>query len=130
MSIINPNKCLISIATLLLLATKLSAQNDIVLSGFIRDGQTNRPIEGVSVLIRNSNKGASTDERGVFKIHGLTKGDYTIVASFVGYGKKELLVKVTEGVNQVEIVLISESKELSAVTVVGQTEEASGSSKS
>ena len=85
---INTIRTCIPILILLLITTKLSAQNAILLNGFVKDGQTNRAIEGVSVLIKGSNRGSSTNAEGIFEIRGLAKGSYTVVASFVGYGTK------------------------------------------
>jgi vitamin B12 transporter len=119
---INTVRTCIPILILLLITTKLSAQNAILLNGFVKDGQTNRAIEGVSVLIKGSNRGSSTNAEGIFEIRGLAKGSYTVVASFVGYGTKEISVNA-DGASHVEIILFPQSKELSSVTIVSVTEE-------
>lgn len=106
-----------------LLAKTLLAQSNATLSGLVMDGQNNHPIEGVTILVKNSSKGTNTNAQGVFEVYGLANGNCTIVASSIGYGTKEISVNVTEGINRLEIVLIPESKELSSVTVVRQTEE-------
>jgi vitamin B12 transporter len=113
---------LLSALILSLLTGTLAAQNNTVLDGLVKDGLTNLPLEGVTVLIKHSNKGVVTNEQGVFEIRDLKTGNYTVVASFVGYGKRELPVTLNEGANHVDITLIPESKELSSVTVVGQTD--------
>jgi outer membrane cobalamin receptor len=119
----NTNKTLLYLLSFLLFTVKLSAQNTFSLHGLVKDGQTHVPIEGATILLKGLGKGANTNAEGSFEIHGLTKGDYTIVTSFVGYGTKELSVEIDDGRARIDVILFPETKELSSVTVVGQTEE-------
>ena len=107
---INTNKKLLYLLSFLLLAIRLSAQNKLVLHGLVKDGRTNLPVEGATILVKGLNKGTSTNAQGSFEIRGLSKGSYAVVASFVGYGTKELLVDITEGRTHIDIILFQESK--------------------
>ncbi len=52
------------------------------------------PLVGATVTIKDGSRGAATNREGIAIISGLEKGTYTIVASFVGYGKHEKKITV------------------------------------
>jgi vitamin B12 transporter len=98
------------------------SQQPASLRGSVKDAKTGLTIEGASVAIKGTSKGAATDSNGEFVIKGLETGQVTIAASFIGYSKVEKRYKLAAGENSIEIVLLPESTELSSVTVVGETE--------
>jgi len=55
------------------------------LSGKVLDVETNQPIPYATVLVKNTEKYAQTDEKGDFVINGICPDDYTLVISCVGY---------------------------------------------
>lgn len=61
------------------------AQNYFI-NGTVTDNNGN-PIIGANVIIDNTFIGTATDMLGKFKISGLRKGSYVLVASAVGYSK-------------------------------------------
>lgn len=77
-------------------------------------GENNEPLGGVSVLIKGTNKGTSTDNSGVFTI-SVDKGAVLIV-SYIGYETKEIQVKGEELVN---VKLTISNKILDQVVVIG-----------
>jgi vitamin B12 transporter len=117
------NKYLVCFFTLLLFVGKISAQNTFTIHGVVRDNQTDLPIEGATILVKGLNKGTGSQSDGSFVIRGLDKELCTIAVSFVGYVTQELTVNAGEPIKIIEITLVPELKELSSVTVVGQTEE-------
>jgi len=60
------------------------AQNDVLLSGVVKDYKTNETLAGATLFIKSLNKGQITDIDGKFKI-SLPKGEYNITISFIGY---------------------------------------------
>ena len=77
------------------------------LFAFIVSGQTNNvkglikdnggePLIGANVIVSNTGLGATTDENGAFAL-SLDPGDYTIVASYIGFVNMEK--DITVGVN-------------------------------
>ena len=59
------------------------------------DGQ---PAETVSVLLKNTNAGTTTDAKGNFEIRRVKPGNYTLMFSLSGYSEKDsvVLIKVHE----------------------------------
>lgn len=53
--------------------------------GYVFDGDSHRPLPGATVLLKNTDAGTSTDEKGAFRFDRLDVGRYLVQASFVGY---------------------------------------------
>jgi outer membrane cobalamin receptor len=103
--------------------TSALAQQLTSLRGVVKDAQSGLPIEGASVSINGTTKGSATNREGQFLIDALKPGQLTITTSFIGYSKSEMKRKLVEGENALEIILTSQSTELSSVTVIGETEQ-------
>lgn len=70
----------------------VSAQTNGSLSGYVMDSTTRLPINGVSVVIKGTKQGTSTDKSGEF--HMDISGNQALLEfSFVGYKSKELVVQ-------------------------------------
>ena len=64
--------------------------------GKVTDEQTNEPLTGVNVVIKNNGQGASTDIEGEFYLIGVPPGKYDILISYIGYAPltaKDVLVR-------------------------------------
>jgi TonB-linked SusC/RagA family outer membrane protein len=98
-----------------LIVDSVSAQNvdDLNVSGLITDRTTGEPLIGVSVLVKGTTYGVSSDENGKYSIN-VTKGK-TLVISYVGYNKQEIPANRTK----IDISLEEDAKLLSEVVVVG-----------
>ncbi|NIR49367.1 TonB-dependent receptor [candidate division KSB1 bacterium] len=59
------------------------------ISGTVIDAKTGEPLPGVNVLIKDTVLGSSTNMAGEFRITNLRPGEYTVVASMIGYRIKE-----------------------------------------
>lgn len=83
-------------------------------SGTVKD-ENGIGLPGVSVVVKNTQRGTTTDSNGNFSLD-VTKGETTLVFSFVGYLKQELVIA-----NQktAVITLLPENKSLNEVVVVG-----------
>ncbi|GAB4022023.1 TonB-dependent receptor [Spirosoma koreense] len=84
------------------------------ISGTVTDA-SGETLPGVNVLVKGTQKGTTTDAKGQFKID-MTDTETTLVFSFVGYLKQELVVG-----NQttVSVILATDNKSLAEVVVVG-----------
>lgn len=89
------------------------SQERIDIKGFVKDEEGN-PLQGVSVVRKNNQKGVTTDEKGYFILKS-NDATITLVFSYVGYttrevktnGKTELNVVLEKAVvNQEEVVVI------------------------
>lgn len=82
---------------------------DASLTGFIVDLEDEEPLIGASVKVINQNIGGVTDISGKFKINNLSKGEYSLTISYVGYIDKELKVNIKGGINNVNIIKLETS---------------------
>jgi TonB-linked SusC/RagA family outer membrane protein len=97
---------------LLLISISLSARQTTV-SGTVT-GENNTPLGGVSVNIKGSTKGTSTNASGRFTI--LAAPDATLVFSSVGYTNQEVAIG---GRTDITVSLATSNRELEQVIVVG-----------
>ncbi len=71
----------------------LNAQTTI--SGSIKNGDSGEALTGASIIIKGTSVGAVSDDKGAYRIETTLKTPFSIVATFIGYAQKEVLV--TEG---------------------------------
>ncbi|WP_231490910.1 TonB-dependent receptor [Pedobacter sp. Leaf170] len=77
--------------------------------------QTGEPIAGVSVKVKGTTTGATTDNDGKYSVSA-SSGSVTLIFSFVGYTNQEILVSNR---NTINIKLAEEQNDLNEVIVVG-----------
>lgn len=106
-------KLLMSFVLLLCLMFKVSAQ-DRTISGKVTSSEDGSTLPGVSVSVKGSTKGATTNSDGIYKIS--VSGTPTLVFSFVGF-KKEIISAGTK--TSVDVVLSSDASQIEEVIVVG-----------
>ncbi|MGV8946084.1 MAG: SusC/RagA family TonB-linked outer membrane protein [Lutibacter sp.] len=90
-----------------------SAQNYEV-KGTVVDSN-GAPLPGVSIVVKNTTKGTSTDFDGNFTISNIQKGE-ALSFSFLGYATKEILIN---NANLLKVVLAEDLQSLEEVVVVG-----------
>jgi iron complex outermembrane receptor protein len=83
---------LLVVAAFLILTTLAKAQTNATISGSIKDSETNEPIFGVNVSVKNTVLGTITDAQGKFKLSAKVPFPYTILFSFLGYKTHEVTV--------------------------------------
>lgn len=87
------------------------------ITGIITD-QSGVVLPGASVLIEGTKNGTMTDFDGNFTIDGIENGNYTLVISYVGYGRKKISVTVPQN-SPVSISLQEDATQLDDVIVTG-----------
>lgn len=88
---------------------------DITVKGRVTDETTGEPLIGASVVVKGTQKGATTDANGSYSIV-VPNQNSVLVVGFIGYTKKE----VTVGNNTtLDITLKSEASDLAQVVVIG-----------
>ncbi|MEM6633621.1 MAG: TonB-dependent receptor [Bacteroidota bacterium] len=55
-----------------------------VITGKVTDA-SDKPLPGATLKLQNTNKGAITDSKGIFRINGVTAGNYVLEVSRLGY---------------------------------------------
>ncbi len=100
---------------LVLISTFTLAQSSVIVTGTVTR-QNGEPLVGVSVMVKATGKGTTTQPDGSFKIE--TPPNSTLVISYIGYVAREL--KIGSG-NQapVSLQLLENKNELEQVVVVG-----------
>ena len=66
------------------------SQNGTV-TGTVSDSETNEPLPGVNVVVKNTTIGTNTDFDGNFSIEGVSSGD-VLVFSYLGFKTQEITV--------------------------------------
>ena len=89
------------------------------LTGRVKNAITGESLNGANVTVEGTNKGAATDVNGYFKISDLKSGNYTVVASFIGYESKKRNVTVGSDNVNLNFSLNSSSVDVASVSVVG-----------
>ena len=100
------------LVTAALLWTMCAYAQKFTIRGTVRDAQQAEVLAGATVEIENEGQFAVTDDKGVFKVEGLTAGNYTVVVRFLGYSTKKeeiILNKDTElAINMEAVAIITE----------------------
>ena len=85
---------------------------DILMTGLVVDDDSNQPLPGVNVIIKNTSKGTTTDFDGLFELKTVI-GD-TIVFSYIGMKDKEIIalsapvsVRLKAKTNELDEVVVS-----------------------
>ncbi len=80
-----------------------------------------KPLIAANVIIKGTNKGASTDYEGRFVIRGLSAGTYQVKVSYVGYKSITKPVKVIAGkLIFIEFRLVPESFKIGGIVVTAK----------
>ncbi|WP_425076513.1 TonB-dependent receptor [Psychroserpens sp. S379A] len=86
------------IFVLFLFATSLlEAQNSYTIQGRVLSQNEGLPF--VSVYLKNTNLGTTTDDHGNFKISNVSSGKQEIIASFIGYRTEKKVIDITKNIN-------------------------------
>lgn len=81
------------------------------------------PLDLVTVYLEKTSRAAYTGEKGDFLLENIPAGDYTLVASYVGYARHTLPVSVKEGETlRLSAIVLAPSAELREVTVTAKSE--------
>lgn len=102
-----------AVLTFMLLSFTGLAQQAI--TGKVTSSEDGQGVPGVSVMIKGTNKGTTTDANGTFKINTSAAKD-VLVFSAIGYSTSEVAVGTR---NTINVVLNVENQALSEVVVVG-----------
>ncbi len=87
----------------------------VIIAGKVKDNK-GRPIPGVSLAVKDSYDGATSDSSGRFHFKTTEKGAQVITASSIGFKAFELPVIISKDTT-VDIMLREEPNELKAVTI-------------
>src|ERR1700742_2429710 len=101
----------------MLISVSVFAQNPGKIQGTVHD-ERGETLPGVSVMLKGTGTGTTTDVNGEFSINA--NPGQTLTFTFVGYASKEVVIKDS---NSLTIGLIPSSSSLNEVVVVGYGEQ-------
>lgn len=104
----------------LFVVQQVNAQDNRIVTGRVTDSSSNNPIDRVTVIIKNSNTGVTTNVTGKYAISLNGTGNATLVFSRIGYTTKEVLVT---GAGEINVSLSESIAALSDVVVIGYTQQ-------
>jgi len=112
-------KILLLIFSLVYAPTLLLAQQNVQVKGKVTDAATNKPLEGVSIVVKNSSYGTQSDKEGSFKL-AVIKGE-KIVISFSGY--QQQVVNATDNFLNIQLTPAALQLDDVVVTALGVRKE-------
>ena len=99
---------------LFLFVSMLTNAQNFTISGKIVDNNQDA-LNGASIMVEETKQGISSDKNGAFQFN-LTKGDYTLLISYIGFKSVEKKITLTEN-KELTIVLLPEEYVLDEVLV-------------
>ncbi|WP_417882701.1 TonB-dependent siderophore receptor [Xanthomarina gelatinilytica] len=81
-----------------ILFTHFSFAQQATITGTVTDSNQ-MPIIGVNVSLKNTSKGAQTNEKGSFEISNLESGDYVLTLSYLGFKTKDIALSISNNQN-------------------------------
>ena len=93
----------------------LSFAQNIEVKGTVTDSDTNEPLPGVNIIIKNTTTGVTTDFDGNYVISNVPSNG-TLIFSYLGYLTQEVQVQNRQSVN---VVLTPDVQALGEVVVIG-----------
>lgn len=103
---------------LLLSSTVFFAQSTI--SGIVKDNN-NQAIPGVNIIIKGTTMGTTSDFDGNYSIANVPNGEYTLIASYVGYDNFKKQISVNSKNMTVDIVIKENAESLDEIVITGVT---------
>ncbi|WP_411274305.1 SusC/RagA family TonB-linked outer membrane protein, partial [Daejeonella sp.] len=97
-----------------IISGKMPSKADITVKGMITDQKSGEMLIGVSVKVKGTNIGVSTDAKGTYSLN--SPENATLVISYIGYETLEVPVNSRETIN---ILLVRSNASLDEVVVVG-----------
>ncbi|QJD78783.1 SusC/RagA family TonB-linked outer membrane protein [Spirosoma rhododendri] len=88
---------------------------DQTITGRVTDGSTNSGLPGVSVVVKGTSRGTTTDTDGNYRLSVPDQG-VTLVFSFIGYATQEI---VAGNRSTLDVTMATDDKTLSEIVVVG-----------
>ncbi|MBR9773866.1 MAG: TonB-dependent receptor [Cytophagales bacterium] len=81
-------------AIFILLSHWVIAQNNI--QGLVTDAESNAPLEGATIYLQGTSKGAVTDENGAFQLMNLKQNTASLRISFIGFSSQTISVSLPQ----------------------------------
>jgi hypothetical protein len=104
------------------------AFSQVTIQGVVKSNK-NKPLPGISISLKDTYDGATSDSMGRYSFTTTEKGEQTLVATAIGYRPFEQKLKPEGSILTIDILLKEEVTELRAVVLTAGTFEASDRKK-
>jgi hypothetical protein len=88
------------------------------LEGTVNDFKTGKPVIAANVFIKNTNKGAVTNDQGYFSL-SLPSGQYQVTISAVGYQTQNRTIQLAQNA-RLDVELEEDIRQIQEITVTGK----------
>ena len=99
----------------------LSAQDQVTLSGYIKDASSGETLIGATAFIVEASAGATSNEYGYYSVT-IPAGDYTVEYAYLGYNSISIPLNISQDTKQ-NIELIEEAAKLEEVVITAEPED-------
>ncbi len=82
---------------LLILITSLAYSQNSNIRGFVYEKSSGEPVIFCNVILKGTTIGASTDINGMYNIAKVKPGNYTLVATYIGYDTTQIEISLKPG---------------------------------
>lgn len=114
---------------IILIFFSITTLSQTAISGKVKDAK-GRPVPGVSISIKDSYDGGTSDSTGAYRFTATDKGEQIITATSIGYKPFEQKINLSAAASiTLDIILKEEPNELKAVVVTAGAFEASDSKR-
>lgn len=114
----------ILLTVLLLAGTMMAQAHTGSIKGLVHDGKTGKPMDGVSIYLKERNAGALTDAFGAFFIKDIPGGRYTVFINAPGYESSRQTITVEDGITtDMDILLKQTGIQMNDVVVNAQKDQ-------
>jgi iron complex outermembrane receptor protein len=94
--------------------TTLFSQN---ITGLVIDSKTKETLVGANVIIKELQRGISTNNDGYFMFENIKNGEYTIVVSFIGYDEIKEIININNNSIELDIELNSSAVAMEKIII-------------
>lgn len=102
-------------------ALTTQAQNKHTINGYFKDAKSGEQLPGATVRVKeNPSLGATSNEYGFYSLT-LNPGNYTLVATSLGYNQKQITINTTTKDQKLDILLEPAGSSLTEVVVSGRS---------
>lgn len=110
-----------TVTMLLALSSFLTMNAQNIVKGIVINNDSEKPLQGVSINVKETNISTTTDANGAFTLNGLPDGQQIVVVSFNGFETQNFPVRLSGKAIDLGTVMmyedISEDQDLSTITI-------------
>ena len=101
--------------------TNISAQENVTISGYVKDQANGETLIGATVYLKEIGKGATTNVYGFYSI-SVPPENYSLEVSYLGFNKLSLNVNLNEN-QKLNLEMVEESSDIEEIVVVAERED-------